>query len=801
MAPRWKKMFRDFAGDRTRAFLMLVATVVGVFGVTAILSTYSILEREVTRNYMDTNPASATIEVEAVNEAILSIAQNFPGVAHVEPRSVVTARIKIGEDWRHMLLFVVEDFAQLKLNTFHRLSGAWPPPPGTMLIERTVERLIGQSTGGSVVIRTQSGKETNVSISGIVHDGTLAPAWQDQTGYGYITLETLGLLGEKTVLEEVRIQFEGNPTDITFVDKQTQALATALVNQGHLVHELRIPPPRVHPHQTQIMGVLILLITFAALAFLLSAVLVATMVAALLTRQIREIGVMKAVGARSGQIAVMYLSMLVGVGLVSVAIGLPVGLFAAGMLVDMVADLLNLTIFSYTVSAWVYVVLVTSGLLVPPLVALPVIIKAAILSVREAVSDNGVATDTNPSGYFATVLGKLLRFSLMWTMALRNLFRRRGRLYLALALLSIGGGMFVAALSVSNGWNKVVDRIYIDRSYDVEFILDNPTDTKEITTALQTVSKIKSVELWGYEAVAFAEEGKFDISRTYPDGGHGSFFLYGTPPETSLIKHPVVEGRWLQKGDADALVLNQIALARVPQAKVGDQILLSLHGEHKAWRLVGIVEEIGSSAVAYITDRAFDKVANTQGRARMIRIETEANEPHERKNLIRKMEKVLQQANISVEKAVPLSLLKTAMGEHVVVLIATLIMAAVLLAIIGLLGLMSTMSMNVLERTRELGILKVSGATPAVISKIIVNEGLFIAVLSWVVAIVISMPLSLALGSFLGEMSFKMSLGLHVSWFAVLLWLVLVLVMATLASFLPSRQASKMAVHEAISSG
>ena len=114
---------------------------------------------------------------------------------------------------------------------------------------------------------------------------------------------------------------------------------------------------------------------------------------------------------------------------------------------------------------------------------------------------------------------------------------------------------------------------------------------------------------------------------------------------------------------------------------------------------------------------------------------------------------------------------------------------------------MSTMSMNVLERTRELGIIKVSGAIPSVISKIIVNEGVFIAIMSWVLAIVLSLPLSLALGSFLGEMSFKTALGLHISWFAVFLWLVLVIVMAAVASFLPARRASKMAVHEAISYG
>ena len=43
---------------------------------------------------------------------------------------------KVGDEWMRMLLFVVDDFGAMRLNTFTRDSGAWPPPAGTMLIER-----------------------------------------------------------------------------------------------------------------------------------------------------------------------------------------------------------------------------------------------------------------------------------------------------------------------------------------------------------------------------------------------------------------------------------------------------------------------------------------------------------------------------------------------------------------------------------------------------------------------------------------------------------------------------------------
>ncbi len=794
-------MTRDFTGEGGRAFLMLVAVVVGVFGVTVILSTYSILSREITRNYMDTNPASATIDVGETREAMLETARNFPGIADAEARSAVIARVKVGEDWLPMRLFVVEDFEQLRLNTFTKLSGAWPPPAGTMLIERTAERVLQQGIGGSVVLRTQHGSPTDIPISGLVHDATLAPAWQDQSGYGYITRHTLGLLGEKPILEELRIQLDGNPADIALVEKTTQALAEVLREQGHTVHELRVPPPRTHPHQTQMTGVLFLFLIFAIMAFFLGTVLVATIVAALLTSQLREIGVMKAVGARSDQIASMYLVTLFGVGLIATAIALPGGVMVAGNLVDMIAGLLNLSIESYAIPFWVYTALIASGLLVPPLVALPVIIKGTSVSVREAISDNGVGAGGIKNGRFTTLMGRVFGFGLASNMALRNMFRRRTRLYLALALLAAGGGMFITALNVNKTWDVFVDRVYTDRFYDAEFILSEPSSEAEISQALAGLLFIEKIEMWGYSPTVFAQNGQIDISRTYPDGGHGSFTLLGLPPQTELIEFPLIQGRWLQADDTDAIVLNQISRAMAPQAELGGQIRISLAGKHKTWRLVGIVEEVGSGAAAYVTDRAFDTAAGTSGSARMIRLATSANNPDEREALIRQIDDTLQQAGIRIEKAVPLSLLRTAMGEHVIVLVVTLIMTAILLAVIGLLGLASTMSMNVLERTRELGIMKVSGAKPSVIVRIITIEAVFIALMSWILAILISLPLSLQISSFIGQMSFKTTLGLHVSWFAVLLWLVLVIVLAAFASMTPAWRASRMPAHEAITYG
>ncbi len=647
ISPRWLKIYRDFTSDRGRTVLMVVAISVGIFGVSTILSAYSILIREVEKSYMDTNPASATIDVGEVTDAMLAIAGNFPGIADVEARTVSHSRVKVGDDWYRLLIFVVDDFDKMRLNTFRRVSGAWPPPPGTMLVEQTALQVLQEAQGGSALVKTPHGKPTKVKITGVVHDATLAPAWQEQAAYGYMTRATFAALGEPGGLEEIRIQLEGNPDSIGLVESTALALANKLRAAGHKVHEIRVPKPRTHPHQTQMQAIMFLLIVFAVMALVLSAILVATVIAGMLTRQVREIGMMKAVGARSGQIARMYLSMLLFIGALSVAIGLPLGLIASRIWAGAVANLLNIEITSSTVPAWVYAVVVGSGLLTPTLVALPTILKGSRLTVREAIADFGVAANRSfGEGRLDLALAAVRGLGLPYVMALRNMFRRRGRLVLALSLLAAGGGMFISAMNISDGWKGFADRVLIERHYDVEFSLNERVALPKIERALQSIADIRRIEYSGYSPISFARKGKVDLTRAYPDQVHGASNMLGIDPDTELISYPVTSGRWLQAGDGDVVVLDQAARLLAGMPEIGDDIVLSRGGALKTWRLVGVIEKIGPNATAYVPRSAYDAAAGSSGTAQLIRIAASVTTLKEREKLIRIVGDALLEADL-----------------------------------------------------------------------------------------------------------------------------------------------------------
>lgn len=788
---RWIKLLRDVKAESGRALLVLAAVGFALFAVITMLAAYGIVTREVTRNYVSTNPASATIDVAEVTPQMLEAAKAYPGIADAEARSVVVARVKVGGEWMRMLLFVVDDFTAIRMNLFVPYSGAKAPADGAMLVEKVAVPLIGAVEGRTITIKTPHGPETAVRVDGQVHDTTLAPAWQEQSGYGYISRATLAKLGEPPVLDELRIMVPGTPTQAE-VDRVAMGLAEELKAGGAVVHGVKVPPPGQHPHGGQIAIALATFLSFAVLALVLAAILVAAVLAATLARQSREIGIMKAVGARSSQIAGVYVVLLLALGVVSLVVSVPPGLWAAGQLSVLMADTMNFTVVDFTPPLWVYGVVAAAGILMPLAAAALPILNASRITVREAIGSSGSVAGT-ATGLLARPLSGIGKFSLSYVLAVRNSIRRRGRLALSIAMLATAGGLFITALSVRDGWQVMAANVLTDRKYDLELTFSEPVTDAVVHDVLAPISGVETAELWGYEQAALTSTGAIDLMRTYPDGGHGSFAILGVPDEMSTVALPVRGGRWLEEGDANAIVLGQ-GRQLSAGTEIGDRVTLSVEGQPSEWQVVGFVREIGGGG-AYVSKAAFDKLYGAIDAGKMLRIRLVPGT--NRNAAIETIEAAFNAAALPVERSAPLTMLYDALVGHVEVPVRMIVAAAVLLAAIGGLGLASMMTVNVLERTREIGIMKAIGAGPGVVLRIVLGEAVTVAVLSWLVAIVVAAPLIWAIGQLAAGM-FGSALPFLLSMPALALWLGIILVIAAVASVWPASRAARLVVREAL---
>jgi putative ABC transport system permease protein len=457
----WRKVVRDVWRERTRAALVVLAIAIGLAGFLAVLSTYAILRRELNQGYLATNPASAVLLMDAVDDELLASIVARADVGDADARRVLTGRIRTGSsEWRRLIIFVVRDFQNLRISTVRPDAGAWPPAAGDLLVERDAFQVARAGIGDVVTIETTAGLERTLRVAGRVHDAGQAQARMENLVYGYITPETLAALGETPVLDRLYVLASGDRFDEAHVRRVAGNIRAWLEGSGHAVHRMDVPTPGQHPH-AGIMGVLLLaMAAFGLFALVLSGVIVANLLLAMMAAERRQIGVMKAVGGTRGQIARIYLAEAALFGVAAIALAIPAGVAGGRGLSREFALLLNFDLASLAVPAWVYLLVAVVGLLVPLAAAGWPVSSGTAVTVREALAAAGVSQATFGSSRLDRRLCGVGAAGRPWLLGVRNCLRRRTRTALTLATLSIAGAFFISALSLRASMMATLDRLF-----------------------------------------------------------------------------------------------------------------------------------------------------------------------------------------------------------------------------------------------------------------------------------------------------------------------------------------------------
>ena len=795
IAPRWIKLWRDAVAARGRLALIVVAMAASVAALATMAIANAVLEREVPRSYQGSNPASAQLELAAEPDAaLLARVRRRPDIAQADLAATLRGRIELGPgEWAPLLLFVVPDLATLKINTVHPEAGAWPPADGTLLVERSALPLTHRAVGAAIAIELPHGGRRDVAITGTAHDPGVAPAGQEQTVYGYVTPRTLAAWGERVPLTLLKVVVARGGNDPAAIERTARGLAAWLATQGSTVEQIRIPPPGRHPHQAQMNAILAMLTGFSALALVLGAVLCATVIGAWLAQQVRQIAIMKAIGARTHQVALPTLALVALLGLLATAIGLPLGTAAAAAFIRAIAQLLNLRLEDATPPRELLALLVVPGVALPVLAALWPVFAAARRSVRAALDDHGAGSETSVAARWAA---RLQTGSTSLTLALRNSLRRRTRLVLTLALLGAAGAMLETSLALRTAWSDDVARAAQQRRWDVELALQAAAPWDRLAARLATLPAVQAAEPWNGTAAAAGGDGGVEVVHTYPDGGHGGFSLRAAPPDTAMIAPHVVEGRWLRADDADAVVLNTSARAAAfPTAHAGDTIALSVDHRPQRRRLVGVIAETLTPGAAYVIPASFDRATGGSGGVSGLRIALRDRAGADA--ALAAITQALARDGLVVRGAITAQRFALAQGGHVAILVAALGFIALLMAVVGLLGLASALSVATAERTREFGVMRALGASRGLALRVVLAEGVVIGGASWALAVVLSLPLSAVVGRVLASISAQ-DLAPRLAAPAAAALLAALLAGAVVASLAPALRASRWTVRESL---
>ena len=785
LEPRWRKVLRDLWLHRGRTVLVVLAIAVALAGAGTVLDAWAIVDVTTRDVYAASHPASATLRADSIGDDVLGAVRKLAEVRWARARRTVFATALGDGGGRRVMLFVLDDFRDTRIGAVKPEIGEWPPRDGVIVIERSSLEFSGAAVGRPLTLRRSRRRTARAAAW---------PGWHATSGWrrdGWSTSSTDSSPGPPRPCSarprrstSCSSRCVTRRSDRDGVRRIAWEVKRAVESAGHVVRAVDVPVPGEHIHAAQMDSLLFTQGAFGLLALLLSGCLVVNLVVAMLTGQVRQIGVMKTLGARPSQLSAMYLVVALCVGGLAAVVAIPVAAAAGTRYAALKADLLNFDITGVPVPWWAVSLQLLVALVMPVAAAALPVVRGCRVPVSTALRDFGIDASSNAGRLWRGIPG----LSRPLLLSLRNAFRRRQRMRLTLVTFAVGGAVFLGARNLRAAIRDTVSALYTPLRYDLALRLVDAHAPDSIEAALGSVRGIARAEAW------------FGASAALPhgDGTTGNEFTVSAPPAaTRLLRYAPVQGRWFRAGDADALVVSRSLQGDEPGMAVGETVTLRLDGQPAAFTIVGAVDA-GPSAGAWATREALARRLHAGAtRAAVVSLAPGTDEVS-RAGTIQRLRADLARAGFTVASTQLVDENRRVMEDHMLMVAEFLGVMAWMMIAVGGMSLASTMGLAVVERTREVGVLRAIGARHGAIFSLVQVEGLVIAVLSWLIALPLSIPVSLVLGRAFGRIMLPVPDRWMPEATGTELWLLLTVGVAAFASAWPALRAMRLTTAEAL---
>jgi len=793
--PRWSKIFHDLWDHKARTLLVMLTIAVGVFAVGFVGDLFFITLPDLDNNYQVANPHGAIIYTDLFDDDLLPSLARVPGVGDVEGRSGETGRV-LGPngEWIALSLTGIPPVEQMKVSMLQpEKPGETIPPLGEreVYLDRSIQNVLQVNPGDYITTESADGTQRKLRVAGFVFDVTIPPYAFSQAAYAYTSPDTLVWLGGAREYSQVYLTVEENQRDEEHVKAVAEAVADKLEESGRTAYFTFVFQPGRHfaADITASLGAMMMFL--GGLSVALSAFLVVNTLNALLNQQVRQIGVMKAVGAATGQLVVMYLVLTIFYGLLSLAFAIPLGALLSTTTGGGIATFLNFNPSPFHFAPESIALQVFVALVIPVVAAILPVYKSTRITVREAITSYGLGRGNYRRGLFDRMVERIRGLPRPFLISIRNTFRRKARLILTLSTLILAGAIFIGVFSLRASMTSAINETFGYILSDVNVSFGRPYRLQKVHAMAMSVPGVVKAEAWGGANGSLLQD----------DQATGTQIGFLSPPaDSNLIKPTLIAGRWLRPEDENAIVIGNHLIALRPELKVGDEVVIDIEGVKNTWQIVGMYRLVGNviPPIIYANNEYLSKIAHFQNMAGSLRVVTEEHDPAFQKRVARDLEAVFRAEGIEVGQVLVGSDLVRANTSTLDVLVFFLMIMALLIALVGGLGMTSTMSINVFERTREIGVMRAIGAPSGTIMRMVVAEGMIIGVISWIFGTILAVPIAIVLNYAVGISILQSPLVYVFSLDGFLIWLGLVLFISALACVLPARNAVRLTVREVL---
>jgi putative ABC transport system permease protein len=788
LRPRWHKVLADLWANKIRTVLTVLSIAVGVYAVGVTLTIYTVVTHDMNASWMATNPANASFYTTYFDGDFVAALNNVPGVSRFEGRTSaggMTIRVDSG-DWQDLSLTAAPDWSTQQLDRLQLTEGTWPGRR-EILIDNIALRYLPVKPGDTVEVRMSDGKLRRLIVSGAAINRNADS--NSKNIFAYVSMDTIEWMGVPRFYNYGLMQVRDNPADQAHVRAVAKLVEEQFTRNAGLVGATIVRSYGQHPATGQVTGVIALIGIMGVLSVLLSAFLVINTVSALLTQHVRYIGMMKAIGARTGQVVGMYMVLMLCFGLLAFALAAPLAILTGYHRAGSMADTINFGLQPFRVDPLALIVMAFLSILVPLAAGLWPVMSGARKTVREAISGYGLGEQRRGPRLLTRI--KLTFLPRPLTISLRNSVRRKGRLIMTLATLVLAGAIFIGVFSVRTALFDTTQQLYKYFVADVNVDLDHSVRLAALEPTLKAMPGVDQVEGWIFATGEMLQQGNVGVDR---------ISIFGPPAGSTMMEKSVSQGRWLTPEDENAVVISTQVKLSHPELKIGDTIRLKVNGNRKQnFVIVGIFPfpQGDGNKIVFVNYQYLADLTGQRNEAGSFRISLlnhdKASQDRAAQALTDQLKAMGYKATVTTGYSYSESL-----GTILNQIIMFLVFMAALIALVGGLGLMGTMSMNVMERTREIGVMRSIGATNRAIMGLVLAEGVLVGLVSWVGGALLATPIAQVLCSAMGTALFGNPMSFNFAWDGLADWLIVVLVISTLASLLPASNAARLTVREVL---
>jgi putative ABC transport system permease protein len=475
-----------------------------------------------------------------------------------------------------------------------------------------------------------------------------------------------------------------------------------------------------------------------------------------------------------------------------------------------------------------------SALLIPILASLIPILQGATLTVKDTLRNDGNIKG-GVIGIF-TFFTRLFIPSVLFQMAIRNIFLKPGRFFLTTVSLTLPGALFIASFGIETSL-RTLDSTLSDSlfSYDIEFSFDGDVPIRLIEQIAEKQEGVLYVETWRQGQVhrVYGQppplqdgvnlppppNGGNGNRPPPPNGGNGNrpppplnapisnspsisgdILLRGVPIESRIIgfrSEQLLQGGWLQ--DSNDLLLTSEGYEALSIHVDGSRSITVGNSTTKEehWDVAGVTGQMLISE-GFVDINTFERFVPLQASSIRLAIVTESNNEAEIDQVLENLRYAYNQKRIDVNGSTSIRAFVERRGERLNIVTQTLITLSIMIGAVSVVGLISTISINVRERTKSIGILRSLGGDYRHLAAMVFIESLTIVLTSYILAFGLSFVVGNQMSQLLGNQIYSLDTSYGLVAYGAIVWFGIMILVGTISALGPALYAINITISDTL---